>query len=178
MPNTSYSAPSPSGLSKSAVYSLAEAVAEQLRYEPGTDLEPVVEGLGGKIRYQNLWELKSSASGSIQIRNENDFTIFLASHTGPLRDRFTIAHELGHYVLHYVYPNQMGTPVGPISAQRHGSGQVEWEANWFAAGFLMPAKAFIAAYEAADGDLATTAAALSVSYTAAEIRAKSLGLEV
>ena len=52
--------------------------------------------------------------------------------------------------------------------------RAEWEANWFAAAFLMPKDNFTADYKALG--LASVAAKYGVSTTAAEIRAKSLGL--
>ena len=59
-------------------------------------------------------------------------------------------------------------------AQRFGSTRVEWEANWFAAGFLMPAAEFTSVCRAAD--LAEAARHFKVSVPAAEARAKALGL--
>ena len=50
------------------------------------------------------------------------------------RSRFTIAHELGHFLMH--------DPKARAYAARGDTGRIEWEANWFAAGFLMPTKQF------------------------------------
>ena len=51
---TKYKQPTPSGLSKEAVNSLAANMAHQLNYRPGGELEPIVEKLGGRIRLQTL----------------------------------------------------------------------------------------------------------------------------
>lgn len=171
-----YSAPSEAGLSKDSIDNIAGSVAAQLGYVAGADLAPIVRQLGGTIRFQNVWELADSSSGSIRIDAEGKFEIVLATHTGPARDRFTVAHEVGHYVLHYLWPRQNGKQIGPIEAKRYGSGRVEWEANWFAAGFLMPRDSFISAHQSVDGNLKHLAEKFQVSMEAARIRSEALGL--
>jgi len=171
-----YKTPTESGLNKMAVDSLAASVARQVGYEPGDDLALIVEKLGGTIRIQDVWEIADASSGSIRIDSEDEFEIVLASHTGPTRDRFTIAHEIGHFVLHYLYPKSKGMNVEPIEAKRYGSGRVEWEANWFAAGFLMPKAPFIAAFEEHLGDINTIAEQFKVSVESVKIRVEFLGL--
>jgi predicted transcriptional regulator len=171
-----YSAPVASGLSKATVDRFAADVARQVSYSPGTDLISIVAKLGGRISTQNVLDFNRIASGSIRVDGPSQFEIFLASHTGPVRDRFTIAHELGHYVLHYLYANRNGTIVQRLEAQRYGSGPVEWEANWFAAGFLMPMAEFRERFAASRGSLASMAVEFGVSLEAARIRAASIGL--
>ncbi len=171
-----YTAPKECNLSKVAVDGLAARIADQLHYEPGAPLEPVIKGLGGKIVLSSGADLADESSGSVRIRSENDFEIILARHTGPIRDRFTIAHELGHYVLHYLWPKQAGRDPGAVEAQRYGTGRVEWEANWFAAGFLMPATAFRESYRDLNEDLHAIASKFGVSVEAARVRVSNLNL--
>jgi Zn-dependent peptidase ImmA (M78 family) len=132
--------------------------------------------MGGTIHTQNLLDFNRIPSGSIRVYGPARFDIFLASHTGPARDRFTIAHELGHYVLHYLYARQNGAQIEGLEAQRYGTGRVEWEANWFAAGFLMPADAFSERYRALNGSIPLLADEFGVSVEAARIRAQFVGL--
>lgn len=176
MAQIAYSQPVESGLSKIAVDNLAASVAAQVGFEPGAELAPIVGKLGGTIRVQNVWEISDSSSGSIRIDSDKKFEIVLASHTGPARDRFTIAHEIGHFVLHYLYPRSRGQNVGPVEAKRYGTGRVEWEANWFAAGFLMPRLAFKSAHADLNGDVNALAEHFNVSFDAAKIRSQFLGL--
>jgi Zn-dependent peptidase ImmA (M78 family) len=172
-----FSRPKECGLSKQAVDALAAKIASQLSYEPGIDLDPIVAKLGGRILIRPDIDLVDESSGSIRIISEANFEIVLAQHTGLIRDRFTIAHELGHYVLHYLYFRQVKKEeIGPVEAQRYGSGRVEWEANWFAAGFLMPSDFFRAAYEKLSGDEIAIAAQFKVSAQAARVRITNLGL--
>lgn len=172
-----YSQPEESGLSKGAVDALAADVARQVGYEPGTDLLPIVKQLGGKLVVNNVWDVSDATSGSITIEEDGSFVIAVASHTGMERDRFTIAHELGHYVLHFLWPKHNGKVVGAVEARRYGSGRVEWEANWFAAGFLMPADQFRTAWVDLNGVLGELADRFGVSTEAARIRAETLGLK-
>jgi Zn-dependent peptidase ImmA (M78 family) len=171
-----YSSPTECGLSKAAVDAFASQVAEHFGYAPGAPLSPIVEKMGGTISTQNILDFNRLPSGSIRVDGVGRFQIFIASHTGPTRDRFTIAHELGHYVLHYLYPNQNGKKIERLEAQRYGSGRVEWEANWFAAGLLMPASSFTQRYYALNGSLASLADEFGVSIESARIRAQFVGL--
>lgn len=172
-----YSQPTASKLSKIAVSNLAEKVAKDIGFNTGGSIDETVVKLGGKITYQPIWDLEGSNDGSIIIEDTNNFHIFMASHTFPERNRFTIAHELGHYVLHYLLPKHQGKDVGKIKAHRYGGAdRTEYEANWFAAAFLMPSPEFTQAFGACQGDFFAIASQFRVSYSAAEIRAKSLNL--
>ena len=170
-----YSTPKASGLSKAAVSDLGEHVAKQLNFEPGDDIFDVVTRLGGEIHYQDFWEL-DQASGSVVIDGESDFKIYLAKHTSVERDRFTIAHEIGHYVVHFLWPRKHGETITKLAAARYGSDRAEWEANWFAAAFLMPVDAFTKAAEEEDYNIGAVAERFHVSYAAAEVRWRALGL--
>ncbi|MFZ2301823.1 MAG: ImmA/IrrE family metallo-endopeptidase [Gallionella sp.] len=176
MPEQKYSPPIASLLTKQSVSSLAERIAAQIGYVAGSDLQPIVEGMGGKVTYQDFWELDNSASGSIRVEQEGEFEIFLGMHTSQDRDRFTICHEIGHYVLHYLYRLTEDTKLGPMQAARYGADRTEYEANWFAASFLMPSTQFKESYQAANGDIYVVAAQFKVSLTAALVRAKALGI--
>ena len=121
-----------------------------------------------------------SDSGSIVIKNINDFYITLASHTTKERDRFTIAHELGHYFLHYIYQKYnkgMSFPSNAVfKAARYGTGRTETEANWFAASFLMPKNIFEKEFKSLNGSIFDLAERFGISYSACRIRAEELGL--
>ena len=161
--------PSPCNASKAAILAAGEKFACDAGLQPGDPLEPLVERLGGKVCYKALDEADFD-DGSIVVECSGKFTITLPTYTGAARDRFTIAHELGHYFLHFP------RCCGPMAARRYGSDRVEWEANWFAAGLLMPSAQFRTAFEAWAGDMDKIAALFGVSTQAVTIRAKTLGL--
>lgn len=172
-----HSAPKALGFAASQVATIAKSIADQLGFKPGDDLVGIVKRLGGKISHVDMWSAGSSDSGSIEIRG-NTFEIRLSIATGPLRDRFTIAHEIGHFVLHYLYRKRvLHEPIGELVAQRYGTNQAEREANWFAAAFLMPEAEFKAEYVAAAGDHSELSQKFLVSTAASKVRAQSLGLE-
>ena len=162
------SAPKPCGWQRQIVQSFAEDAAERLGYTPGADLYSLVQKMGGRIEVRGSHD--SNATGSIHVRGPGDFIIYLSPYSGYQRDRFTIAHELGHYVLH----SQMGT-VAPLEVNRDGTGRVEWEANWFAAGFLMPKGEFKSMLRKGFSN-AALAVHFDVSEAAVAVRRQALGL--
>ena len=164
-----HAAPTPCNASKAAIVAAAEKFARDVELQPGDPLEPLVERLGGQVCYKRLDDADFD-NGSIVVERHGKFTITLPTYTGAARDRFTIAHELGHYFLHFPLCSC------PMAARRYGSDRVEWEANWFAAGLLMPSEQFRGAFEAYAGDVGKVAALFQVSTQAAAIRAKRLGL--
>jgi predicted transcriptional regulator len=172
-----YESPKPCGLSKDAIWQVAERFAETVNYAPAADLEKVLAGLKGKLEYQDFWKLDDGDSGAITIESDKSFTIFVANHTSIARDRFTIAHELGHLVLHYLLPRSSGQyeAIG-MKAARSGNGLTEIEANQFAGAFLMPANLFMKKFETAKRDIVETADYFGVSVAAASARADALGI--
>jgi len=54
--------------------------------------------------------------------------------------------------------------------------RAEWEANWFAASFLMPSDDFRVVFRGSSGSISRVASKFTVSEPAAKIRASSLGL--
>lgn len=158
--------------SKHQVWDYAESVASRFGYAPGDDLTVIVDHLGGRIEVVDATEWIGERSETIEVNGPEDFVIYLYNVTSAIRNRFTVAHELGHYFLHA----DMGRR--PIRVGRGESDRVEWEANWFAAAFLMPAWAFREQDRAMEGDLLGLATYFRVSRMAVEIRKKDLGFHV
>lgn len=164
--------------SKAGVEGFAEEFAAKVGFNAGDDIEALVRRAGGELVVGSSGH-GDDESGSIIARSTNDFTIYISRHTSAKRDRFTIAHELGHLLLHFG-AIQKEHPDATMRATRHvdesneDQQRAEWEANWFAAAFLMPSEKFIAAYEE-NPNLAANL--FGVSQSAAEIRAKTLGLK-
>lgn len=172
-----YDEAEPCWLTKPQIHNIAESIADRLEFEPGDDLNDLVSTLGGKVKVQATLLQDPEHTGSLYVNGLNDFEIIVPSHTSLLRDRFTVAHELGHYFLHYVFPKQLGKPIPEkVMALRRGTNRIEWEANWFAAAFLMPAAEFKSAHIKAGGDIAAVAKEFDVSTRAASVRAEDLGL--
>ncbi|WP_367350178.1 ImmA/IrrE family metallo-endopeptidase [Sphingobium yanoikuyae] len=172
-----YSPAVESRLSKPQVHKFAESVANQLNFSAGDDIHELVERMGGRVQIEDTLLTDPEHTGSLYVDSPSKFRIIVPSHTSPERDRFTVAHELGHYVLHYLWAKQKDpTLPDSVVAYRKGSDRIEWEANWFAAAFLMPETAFRAAFIEKSGEIRSIADAFRVSAAAAEVRAKDLGL--
>lgn len=134
---------------------------------PPVDVETLVERLGGRleVRFQPYLDPES-----LEVAENDIFTIVVPPHTSRARDRFTIAHELGHFMLHY----DRGS--GPAKFLRYGQNDQETEANAFAGALLMPEASFRDVWKGCDGDLRRLARSFDVSQTAASVRAKVLRL--
>ncbi|WP_050025091.1 ImmA/IrrE family metallo-endopeptidase [Verrucomicrobium sp. BvORR034] len=159
--------PTPINWTKQEVQKFASDAANKLGYQAGGDIEKIVRHLGGTVRRTD-WD-SVLQTGSLEVIEERNFLINLSPYSGERRARFTMAHELGHYMLH----SNLGKH--PITIQRDGeNNRVEWEANWFAAGFLMPEAEFkrLAARGWSDAEIGEH---FDVSEAAVEIRRKALG---
>lgn len=161
--------PVPTNWSEEQIGDVAEKIAKKLGFKPGDDIRAFVENeLEGTVEVDD-WR-NPAPTGEIQVRGPGDFTIWLSPYTAPARDVFTIAHELGHYFLH----SKIGKI--PIEVKREGNNRVEWEANCFAASFLLPEKAFRRAWSQHAGNTDIIAAEFGVSTSVVSIRAKRLDL--
>lgn len=160
----------PCNLSKSEIARVAASVAEATGFKPGAQIEPVVKQLGGEIKFLDWEDWLNHQKDTIEVRGPRQFTIRLMDVDGPLRHRFTVAHELGHYVLH-----SLSGKIHPLVVGRSGSdNRAEWEANWFAAAFLMPEKEFRAACHKLHNEPLALAGKFLVSMEAAQVRMKTL----
>lgn len=167
--------PNPCKLSKIAIEKVAAEGAKKLGFMPGGDLNSFISKIGGKVIELGLsdWaSIKDSVDGAIISHSASDFTILTGADVAAERKRFTIAHELGHQVLHGIYAEQFPF----IAARSDKSNRIEWESNWFAASFLMPEIEFREKYQEENGRLTFVAEHFKVSYLAARIRATALEL--
>lgn len=136
-------------------------------------LEAIVEMAGGTIELVDDPSQQEVNGGSLIINADESFNIYLSPYTTPLRDNFTIAHELGHYVLHFYL--QEPRPELPVCFTRYGSGQLEWQANRFAAALLMPAEEFRRQRTRLGSNRFLLSGYFGVSNPAVEARIESLG---
>jgi Zn-dependent peptidase ImmA (M78 family) len=118
----------------------AEALVQRLNVGgPPVDVIHIAEGLG--IRVVKT-QLGNSVSGALLTR-EGQPTILIERGHSRKRQRFTIAHEIGHYWLgHQFEPGEQVHVDGAVSMRNErsteGTDQKEIEANQFAASLLMP----------------------------------------
>lgn len=85
--------------------------------------------------------LCDNVSGYIE-RKDDKFIIVINSLQSPLRQRFTLAHELGHYTLHKDYLEGQHQDTVLFRDANEDSLGIEYAANDFAAELLIPKEAF------------------------------------
>jgi len=178
VPNLSVK-PIPVNASKARVSAFAEDAARRLEFGIGDPIEPLIHRLGGEVIFRTAGPGERFPE-SIIVESQHKFTIFLPTITSAERDRFTAAHELGHFFLHYpmvqkFHPGEKMIATRWVDEHDETQRRAEWEANWFAAAFLMPAAAFAKIYNEYR-NIPYVASRFVVSTQAAEIRAKTLGL--
>ncbi len=130
-------------------------------------------------------DLDDHESGAI-VRESGDYVIYVNKKHPPERKRFTIAHEIAHFILHKEYVDKVGELVqqnkqpGFEILERNlqkdltpNKREMEQAANKFAAGLLMPEKKFREVWENSN-NIEEIAGIFQVSTTAANIRAKDL----
>lgn len=168
----------PSGLSNAAIAKYAERVAAHygiFNQSGKADLDILLEELGGE------WIVADSLESGerLEIQRPGDFRIIIPQFTSERRDRFTIAHEVGHYFLHYLYPaalDEQTEPLGERVFARGGQNRAETEANVFASSLLMPEREFREAFNEVGANWWALGDVFDVSPRAAEVRASVLGL--
>jgi len=173
-----FDSPIPAELPQAMAEKLARSAADKLGYKAGGDIFETAENLGGRIRLGSINDSEKQ-SGTLVAKTLSDWTIYLSPIETAARDRFAIAHDLGHLILHLPLCRRRN-PHSVMRAARYCRGGdaasklAEWEANWFAMAFLMPAEEFKALFE--EAGKATCGLRFGVSGLAVRARAQSLGL--
>lgn len=120
---------------------ITDSVSELLRATdqtgPPVDVHKIADYLGLVLVKTNMAD---DVSGML-IREDGASTVGINKNHHPNRQRFTLAHEVGHYQLHRGRPLIVDSPVR-INLRDRTSGMAtdreEMEANRFAAELLMP----------------------------------------
>jgi Zn-dependent peptidase ImmA (M78 family) len=105
--------------------------------EAPVPVERIAKARGARIFYKSL---KDDVSGFL-YRDTSQTVIGVNTHHAPVRQKFTAAHELGHWLLHeqeqlHVDHEFRVRLRDDVSSQ--GTDEAEREANLFAASLLMP----------------------------------------
>ena len=155
---------------------------------PAVPVDKIAKGLGAQLRFSPLDE---ELSGMIYVSG-NTPIIGVNSLHPPNRQRFSIAHEVGHLVLHRElisgrvhvdkeFRVQFAT-LNRDAASALGTDRIEIEANQFAAELLMPTAWFIQALASKhfdidnEGPLEEIARKFRVSRQALDFRIRNLNV--
>lgn len=166
----------------SEIAELAKIVRESLELDVPVDVVEAVKRLGGSLK-----EVPSGLGGpEATVRRKGErFEITLREHPVPARKRFSVAHEIGHLLLHMGYlidPQRWdhSSEYQDSVYNRFGHGVEENEANAFAAAFLMPAEQFRHAVAELGGQAAFPVKQLALRFktsaSAALRRGEELGI--
>jgi Zn-dependent peptidase ImmA (M78 family) len=144
--------------------------------KPPVRIEKIAKDLGIEVRSGDLGDVSG-----VLVRNDGSAIIGTNSTQSAQRQRFTIAHELGHFLLHEGIKEHVDRSyrVNFRSAESSQATNVEEiEANHFAASILMPAHMLdaLSAEEALDNDdmVADLARQFHVSRLAMSLRLANL----
>jgi Zn-dependent peptidase ImmA (M78 family) len=112
-----------------------KALIARFQAKPPVDLRGLARALGVPVKAATL---PPNISGEIRPDDDGGYVIRVSRHDSPGRQRFTVAHELAHYLLHR---GLIGGGITDDALYRSGqSDSVEAEANRLAADILMPAE--------------------------------------
>ena len=155
---------------------IARKIRDALHVGTPVDLESAIARLGGVVEY--IEPGLEQPEASITREGDGGFVIRLARDKASVRQRFSLAHELGHLFLHMGFANPATWQrAGKFeeSYNREGYGEQELEAHEFAAAFLMPEEEYRARV-GTNESISAIAAHFGVSTEAALNRGRWLGV--
>lgn len=166
------------------MHTIADEVAliNRFKERAPVDVETLAMALGAPVEEA---EMDDDISGVLEKRGGRYRILVNAGHA-PTRKRFTIAHELGHFLLHrHLIDDRISDTRAYRTSQSDayrgaaiGSKQ-ETEANRFAANLLMPTSLINRLMaDKRPNDPLTLARELGVSRAALKIKLESMGLPI
>jgi len=157
----------------SQIETMAEKTREKFAVNDGDKLNVVsiAKGLGFTV-YNASFD-NNKIAGKV-VSDENEKSIYINKSDTPERKRFTVAHEIGHIVLHHPLDDSPFSKVDYRGANNTFD-RKEWEANRFAAALLMPEEEARRVWRKTH-DVDDFAEAMGVSKLAGAIRLEVLGL--
>lgn len=158
-----------------------DELIQEYTAEAPVKIEHLVEALGVKLNRKA--KLHPQIAGQVERLPDGSFEISANESDHYYRRRFTIAHELGHYLFHRRLIDggvddtkaYRSLDIGKFKNTKIGPEQ-ETEANRAAARLLMPAKLVRKYHEEYEGDVGRLAKKFQVSSEAMGYRLKGLGL--
>lgn len=132
-------------------------------------LDKLVQKLNIRLREKSL---DNEISGELyRDLEDGGWVIIVNSNQTAARQRFTIAHELGHYVLHRNESDAFEDEIFFRSGEKDLS---EYQADNFAAELLMPKELFTQALNKEGCTIESLSAQFGVSYVATRIRLNNI----
>ncbi|EOG5906801.1 ImmA/IrrE family metallo-endopeptidase [Vibrio vulnificus] len=135
------------------------------------NIESIIKRLSIDIRSMTMDEQARNPNSHAyaDVEKNGQRYISLASHSSRTRERFTLAHELGHHALMHPLPKDRD------EKSTYGMDYHEIEANSFAAEILMPEDSLRNKINRGQTNIQHLADIYEVSYDAMYYRLKNLG---
>lgn len=124
---------------RNVLVTVNRVIAANYVTSPPILIDDIAENYGLKVLYGELPPEMGDVAGYIMLQDEEK-VVLINSLDSPVRQRFTIAHELGHYLLH-VDALRNNPKYGIMKRHPIGQGDndvYEIEANFFASRLLVP----------------------------------------
>jgi hypothetical protein len=173
-----YRLPVPCNASGQEISKFAENLREESNLKNGFQVKPLIEVNGGRVDGIDACDVNQE--DALIVQPGGDFVARYSRLSPGVRNNFILAHELGHFVLHW--PKVKETfPGAGMRCPRRGTVQdktmlrCEQEADLFAVSFLLPEKEFREAVTS--GGAREAADRFAVSFEIVEQRAQGLGIE-
>lgn len=145
---------------------------------PVTNIAEAVKELGGIIKE----DANLSIYGNGKIEKQDDsFAIIIPANLSDSNKNFTVAHELGHLFIHMGYKTnkELWKSYKNGVYNKHDTPELEFQANEFAAAFIMPEEIYVKIMRENTNEKAvnvhTIAKYFNVSIDNASYRGKALG---
>lgn len=136
------------------------------------DVEGLMKLLDVSVQYRE--DLDNDVSGHLK-KTENGWVCSVNSKHHPTRQRFTLAHELAHFILHR--NDQSEFIDHTYFRTSDAANSMEHEANSFAGHLLMPEEDFRFFIRNVSADIDIIAEHFGVSPVAVRVRAKQFGFK-
>jgi len=152
---------------------MANLILDNLRIVSPDDLqmlEKIVWARGAQVLFEPL---EGSEARLLSIPGKRSIITISSNETYRPRQRFSIAHELGHLEMHRRELNSISCESRSISPFGNNQPDIELQANQFASRFLLPSRFLIPMYKNQDFSfdaIEETATRFKVSLTAAGSR--------
>ena len=143
-------APSVPYVSPETIESLVDEILQECHYEGGpVELEKICDRLSVKLSFNGVTVRDANGNQVLGRANFDTKSITVNFHDDKGRERFTLAHEIGHFVLaHGRYLRsedilERDLLIGIESRTEFNYERLELQANLFAAALLLPTKFFL-----------------------------------
>jgi Zn-dependent peptidase ImmA (M78 family) len=135
----------------------------------------VAQELGIRVHEVAMPKIEGIIPSGMIVEDNGEWVIIVNEEDAPTRKRFTIAHEIGHFMLHSGKTFVDEFSAGETFYRDHEKNGQEREANHFAANLLIPAKELTEQWPDF-ADPAEAAEYYYVSEVSMTYRLKNLGL--